>query len=140
MPISGDIDNDGLGDIVFSSGSFAPDKPHLFMVEYEETLNIIKTKNTMPGVITISQNFPNPFNPETTFNYTVHKTGEVLFSIYNVMGDLVYTVDNGPLLPGSYNIVWNGVNNFNRPVSSGIYFYQLKSGEEVKSGKMVYSK
>ena len=137
---SGDIDNDGLGDIVFSSGSFAPDKPHLFMVEYEETLDIIKTKNTTPGVITISQNFPNPFNPETTFNYTVHKTGKVLFSIYNVMGDLVYTVDNGSLLPGSYNIVWNGVNNFNRPVSSGIYFYQLKSGEEVKSGKMVYSK
>ncbi len=137
---SGDIDNDGLGDIVFSSGSFAPDKPHLFMVEYEETLDIIKTKNTTPGVITISQNFPNPFNPETTFNYTVHKTGKVLFSIYNVMGDLVYTVDNRTLFPGSYNIVWNGVNNFNRPVSSGIYFYQLKSGEEVKSGKMVYSK
>ena len=137
---SGDIDNDGLGDIVFSSGSFAPDKPHLFMVEHEEMLDVIKTKNTIPSAITISQNFPNPFNPETTFNYTVNKTGEVIFSIYSVTGDLVYTIDNGILFPGSYNIVWNGVNNFNRSVSSGIYFYQLKLGKVIKSGKMVFSK
>ena len=137
---SGDIDNDGLGDIIFSSGSFAPDKPHLFMIENEETLEISSSKNTVPSVITISQNYPNPFNPQTNFHYTIHKAGKVSFSIYNVVGELIYTINKGMLFTGDYNITWKGVDNLNQPVSSGVYFYQLTLGESVKSGKMVFSK
>ena len=138
--ITGDIDNDDKQDIIFSSASFAPDKPHLFMIEHEETLNTKTPKNTIPGDITISQNFPNPFNPQTRFNYTLNKTGDIFFNIYNVTGEIVYTVNIGVQGPGDYSMVWNGVDNSNLSVSSGIYFYQLKSGGTIKSGKMVFSK
>ena len=138
--ITGDIDNDEKQDIIISSGSFAPDKPHLFMIEYEETLKISEEKNAVPNNIIISQNFPNPFNPKTQFRYTLNKKENILFSIYNVTGALVYTSNKGVQNPGTYDIIWEGVDNFNVPVSSGVYFYQIRSGSILKSGKMALNK
>ena len=138
--ITGDIDNDEKQDIIISSGSFAPDKPHLFMIEYEETLKISEEKKAVPNNIIISQNFPNPFNPKTQFRYTLNKKENILFSIYNVTGALVYTSNKGVQNPGTYDIIWEGVDNFNVPVSSGVYFYQIRSGSILKSGKMALNK
>ena len=81
-----DIDNDGNGDIVFLSGSFASDKPQLFMVEYEEqSLSIQDNKTTIKN-FRLNQNYPNPFNPTTKFEYFLNNDGEIEISIYDVTG------------------------------------------------------
>ena len=70
---SGDMDNDGNGDLIISSGSFASDKSTLFMVEHDGTLSINEQKKSLPNHFHLEQNYPNPFNPETQFSYTLTK-------------------------------------------------------------------
>ncbi len=137
---SGDVDNDNKNDIVFSSASFAPDKPHLFMIEHGGTLNIKNTEKTIPKMIDINQNYPNPFNPETRFVYTLNESGDISLRIYDIRGKLVYTVFEGNREPGTHRDRWSSVDYNNQPVSSGVYFYNLRSGGKSITKKMILSK
>ena len=88
----GDVDNDGLGDIIFSSASFAADKPHLFMIENDGLLTNDNTELQLPLVFTIGQNYPNPFNPDTKFDYNIYHTNDMSLKIYDILGNEIYTV------------------------------------------------
>ncbi len=85
-------------------------------------------------------NFPNPFNPSTTisFNLTTENTEKnTELVIYNIKGQKVKTLECGESLSTkadgvSYSIIWNGKDENNKPVSSGIYFYQLRVDGEYK--------
>jgi hypothetical protein len=85
-------------------------------------------------------NYPNPFNPETTIAFDLVKSGPVELKIYNVVGEEVKTLINNSLLPGSYKIIWDGTDNSDQQVASGIYIYSLKTGNSVQSNKMVLLK
>ena len=136
----GDVDNDGLGDIIFSSASFAADKPHLFMIENDGLLTNDNTELQLPLIFTIGQNYPNPFNPDTKFDYNIYHTNDVSLKIYDILGNEIYTVYTGTRTPGSYRATWRGVDNNNKPVASGVYLYQLVSGDNSITKKLLLNK
>ena len=88
----------------------------------------------------LKNNYPNPFNPTTTIKYSLKNNMNVKLSIYNVVGQKVKTLVNSTKTPGSHNVQWNGLNEAGQKVSSGIYFYRLKSGSNVKMKKMMLLK
>ena len=67
-------------------------------------------------------NYPNPFNPSTTFKFSLSTTSNVGLNIYNVKGQLVKTLINEELESGLHSIVWNGDDNNGKMASSGVYF------------------
>ncbi len=86
--------------------------------------------------VIMGNNYPNPFNPETTINYTLKRAGNVSLKIYNSKGQLVESLVNGQRDANNYNVVWKANN-----ISSGIYFYQLKVDNElIGTKKMVLMK
>jgi outer membrane protein assembly factor BamB len=88
--------------------------------------------------------YPNPFNAETTIRYTIPNNNQirhemlVQLNIYDIRGSLIRTLVDDHLLPGSYTSVWNGTNDNEAPVASGIYIYTLEMGERVASQKMLF--
>jgi hypothetical protein len=86
------------------------------------------------------QNMPNPFNPVTTIRYELEKTVHVTLRIYDVEGRIVRQLVDKVQGRGQYSQLWNGRNRSGESVASGIYFYQLKAGREVRTKKMVLLK
>ena len=84
-----------------------------------------------PREFALHQNFPNPFNPDTTINYELAESADVTLQIYNVLGQVVRTlVASEAQNAGRYQIRWNGMDDRGVPVSSGIYFYQISADEK----------
>jgi M6 family metalloprotease-like protein len=86
------------------------------------------------------QNYPNPFNPTTSITFTVASRSHTTLSIYNIEGRLVKTLWNAEMDGGAKTIVWNGMDARGNLVSSGVYFYRLKSGSNVMTKKMILLK
>ena len=137
---SGDIDNDGNGDIVFSSASFAADKPHLYMIEHGGTLDVSEKNSLVPNEVVISQNYPNPFNPETTLQYSIPADGLVSIKVYDILGNKIKTLIEQWKSAGAHTEMWNGQNDNSQAVSSGVYFYQIKVGDKQVTKKMIFAK
>jgi len=95
-------------------------------------------------------NYPNPFNPSTTISFELNSetTENTKLTIYNLKGqkvkDLSPSLCHPELVEGrretNYSVVWNGTDQNNQPVSSGIYFYKLKAGDLEISRKMLLLK
>lgn len=84
-------------------------------------------------------NYPNPFNSSTHFYYELKKEGWVEFKIYNLLGELVVTLEQSNKSPGSYRLSWDGRDAMGLPVSTGNYFYQIRlNAKEVKTGKLSF--
>lgn len=73
----------------------------------------------------LEQNFPNPFNPETTIKYSVSRKSFVQIKVYDISGRLINSLVAKALSAGSYSAVWNGKDITGNNVSSGIYFYNM---------------
>ncbi len=71
-------------------------------------------------------NYPNPFNPQTTISFQLSENDEVNLSIYNIKGQKIKTIVNQKLEQGLHQITWDGKNDNNQYVASGVYFYKLK--------------
>ena len=83
-----------------------------------------------PREFALHQNFPNPFNPDTTIKYDLSESADVTLQIYNVLGQVVRTlVASEAQNAGRYQIRWNGMDDRGVSVSSGIYFYRISAGE-----------
>ena len=100
---------------------------------------VLKTEDT-PLVFSLSQNAPNPFNPETIISYALPQSEQVKLVIYNVLGQEIRTLVNAFKPAGRYRVVWNSKDDFGRSVSSGIYFYQITAGEFLDTRKMLILK
>jgi hypothetical protein len=95
----------------------------------------------IPGLVTeLRGNYPNPFNPETTISYSLKEATPVSIGIYNVKGQLVRTLVSEAKEAGSHSVVWNGRDNDNRSVSSGVYFYKMSAGKYSSTRKMIMMK
>ena len=78
------------------------------------------------------RNFPNPFNPETTIKFNTENTEEnTEIEIYNIKGQKIKQLEVRNLKLGINEVIWDGTDENNQPVSSGIYMYQLKIGRKV---------
>ncbi len=85
-------------------------------------------------------NFPNPFNPSTTISYTLGEEAAVALTVFNVHGREVRTLIRGTEQAGPHEAVWDGRDNHNQDVSSGLYFYLLRAGDFRDMRKMVLLK
>ena len=84
--------------------------------------------------------YPNPFNPETTIEYSIDKDSNVELVIYNIKGQKVYSFNPEYQTKGIHKVKWSGVSDNKRPVASGVYFYQLKTETESRISKMLLLK
>jgi hypothetical protein len=111
----------------------------VFVAQYDNESPTPVKGTLAPRGLSIS-NYPNPFNPATTLNYTVPARERVRVSIYDVHGALVTTlVDNEPSTAGSFSVEWDGRAG-GASLSSGIYFARIEQAGRVATKKMVLLK
>jgi hypothetical protein len=91
-------------------------------------------------VTRLNSNYPNPFNPTTTISFDLAERGRTKLSVYNLRGQLVRTLFNGQKESGRHSVVWDGRDNSNRSVSSGVYFYRLETPKHTSTRKMLMVK
>jgi hypothetical protein len=101
---------------------------------------IDETNEDILSVTTLSGNYPNPFNPETTISFNIANQTNVELNVYNLKGQKVKTLINDKLSKGAHKVVWDGKNSSGQKVSSGVYFYRLKTPKLVSVKKMLLIK
>ncbi|MBI5464509.1 MAG: T9SS type A sorting domain-containing protein, partial [Ignavibacteriales bacterium] len=111
---------------------------------YVPSTNVDKVIPLLPMDWVLYQNYPNPFNPTTTIEYDVPEVGgkvpRVAIQIFNILGQKVRTIERTNRDAGHYKVIWDGRNDINQPVASGVYIYRLLTGEKVVSKKMIMLK
>ena len=100
----------------------------------------IENEGLIPLEYSLANNYPNPFNPQTTISYGLPRQSDLTLIIYNIMGQEIMRWDEQNIPPGFYRKTWNGRNKFGVPVVSGVYFYRIQAGDFVKTKKMVLLK
>jgi len=101
----------------------------------DNTLN-----NEQPLEYALSANYPNPFNPSTTIDYSIATASDVSIVVYDMMGREIRTLVADFATPGSYSVVWDSKNNEGLSVSAGMYVYKMISGDFVEVNKMLLVK
>ncbi len=125
---------DGLHEYVIESIEFG--SADGVMVQTE----IAKNGTELPTDFALEQNYPNPFNPETQIEFSLPTPSQVELTIYNVLGQQVKVLAAGEIPAGMHSLTWNGTDDSNRAVASGIYLYRLQAGTNVFSRKMMLLK
>ncbi|MCG8607451.1 S8 family serine peptidase, partial [bacterium] len=93
--------------------------------------------NLVPDSYALKPNYPNPFNPSTTIEYDLPNNEHVILAVYNTLGQLVRTLVDAEQPAGGHRINWDGTNQGGRPVSTGVYFYSLRTENFSKTLKMI---
>lgn len=106
-------------------------------VEVQPVVGIAITGDMPVYTYTLQQNYPNPFNPQTEIRFVLAQGGRAELSIYNILGQKVRTLVDGQLSPGVHSAVWDGRNDAGRQLASGVYIYQLVSGNYREIKKMI---
>ena len=96
--------------------------------------------NSLPNKFVLHQNYPNPFNPVTTLRYDLPENSLVNITVYDMLGRQVKTLVNQAQDAGYRSVVWDATNDYGKPVSAGIYLYQIQAGEYMQTRKMVLLK
>ena len=95
----------------------------------------VEQGSALPSSFSLSQNYPNPFNPSTNIKFTLKESGNASLRVYNTLGQLIMTINEGYKPAGTYNVNIN-MDNF----ASGIYFYSLQEGNNLLTKKMLLLK
>lgn len=105
--------------------------PNQALIEIPVTGTGVATgsNDLIPLTTALYGNYPNPFNPTTTISYGLNQKSEVTLFVFNVKGQKVKTLINEVQEPGYYNISWNGKDNNEKQVTSGVYFYSIRVGD-----------
>jgi photosystem II stability/assembly factor-like uncharacterized protein len=108
------------------------------------TIGILRNETTIPSKYYLYQNYPNPFNAGTKIKFeipngfpikTFGNVKQVVLTMYDITGREIQTLVNKELQPGIYEVTFDGTN-----LPSGIYFYQLKTGEFIETKKLILLK
>jgi len=94
----------------------------------------------LPHILVLYPNYPNPFNPVTTLRYDLPEQTHVNITIYDMLGRQVKTLINHTQDAGYRSVIWNATNDYGKPVSAGIYLYQIQAGDYISTKKMVLLK
>lgn len=111
-------------------------------------LNIVMSPtavNNNPGDLTVKEYklynaYPNPFNPSTTIKVDLAKSGNASLIVYNVLGQVERVLYRGKLKAGSHQFIWDGMNDKGESLSSGLYFYQLRTANVIETKGVVFMK
>jgi choice-of-anchor B domain-containing protein len=107
----------------------------LFVFAFNDPTTDVNTDfPEVPKQFTLLDNYPNPFNPATTISYKLPKTAQVNLVVYNALGQPIKTLLNSIQSAGTHRVVWDGQNDSGKQVSSGIYYYRIKT-ENFKATK-----
>jgi hypothetical protein len=98
---------------------------------------INNTTENLPAEFRLEQNYPNPFNPSTVIRYSLKTAAHVRLYIYNLIGQKIRTLEDTYQNAGRYALIWDGKDDKNNPVSSGIYIYTIRSEEFNMQKKMI---
>jgi len=95
------------------------------------------TADQTPVGFELNENYPNPFNPQTTIEVYLDRQSHINLSVYNAAGQKVKTLVNLSLMAGSHRYIWLGDDDGGKRIESGVYFCRLQSAEGVKTIKML---
>jgi hypothetical protein len=132
MTILGDPIGDGNGDEIYLDNVVLK-QLGASAIDEEPSINA-------PAVFALKNNYPNPFNPTTTIEYSLDKADDVTINIYSVTGQLVRTLTNESMSAGTHRVTFNGLDNNGNSLSSGIYFYTLQNSVQSITKKMILMK
>jgi hypothetical protein len=105
------------------------------MVTVIGTSDVERQVSGIPVEYKLSQNFPNPFNPSTTFNYSLKNAGDVQIEIFDASGKEIKKIVDGYRAAGSYQVNFSAGN-----LPSGIYYYKISTPQFVQTKKMILLK
>ncbi|MBI5326286.1 MAG: T9SS type A sorting domain-containing protein [Ignavibacteriae bacterium] len=108
-------------------------------IQCENITGIDEYRNFKSNLI-ISGNYPNPFLKLTSIEFESASSGNVIVTIYDNSGSQVQKLECTDCQPGKNILQWNGLDNNNNQVQSGVYFYEVKFNNEVQSKKMILIK
>jgi hypothetical protein len=94
----------------------------------------------IPTEFALHENYPNPFNPSTTLRFDLPEVSDATVTIYNMLGQRVRTFNMNDTPAGYHSVKWNATNDYGDPVGAGVYLYQLRADQFVKTRKMVLLK
>ena len=103
-------------------------------------LSVDELIDVTPTVSALHENYPNPFNPTTTLRFDLPEVSSITLTIYNMLGQRVRTFNMNDTPAGYHSIKWNATNDYGDPVGAGVYLYQLRANQYVKTRKMVLLK
>ena len=140
-----DVDYDGniitiAGSLVWVTGQgisfpYNGSAPDIGAFEYDPGTSMEPEINNSTG--SLISNYPNPFNATTTMSFSIPVNGIVELSVFNIKGQKIVTLVDENLRIGLHGVIWNGNDESGNPVSSGIYFYILRTEEEIITNKMI---
>ena len=126
---------------IFSEYDYQSEDADVFLMKKEISNNNISDNIIHKlSLIHLKQNYPNPFSPLTKINFSLNKSGYTTLKIFNVKGQLIKTLVNKCKNSGDYSIIWDGTDNKNRKVSSGVYYYRLQVDNRVKTKSLILVK
>lgn len=106
------------------------------MIFKNDLVTIVETEDDVtPTLFTLNQNFPNPFNPSTKITYSLTSAGFITLKVFDILGNEISTLVSEDKSAGNYEIDFSG-----KDLSSGVYLYVLRFGDEVYSKKMMLLK
>ena len=103
--------------------------------KFNEIVSVKDEDRFIPDEHALLQNYPNPFNPSTKMKYSLPQSSNVVIKVFDILGNEIETLVDEEKLAGTYEITWYANN-----LPSGIYLYQLRTGDFVETKKMVLMK
>lgn len=103
-------------------------------------VSVASHPDVLPREFDLLPNYPNPFNPSTSFSVALPSAGHVTLEIYNLLGQRVVTLYDGTAPAGYLELTWNGKDGRGHSVGSGVYFYRVEAQSFQKVRKMVLLK
>lgn len=131
-----DDDNDGLTPTQWSGGNFQIPAGTVQLLELTPNATGIKTHSQPLNNFALLINYPNPFNNSTKIEFSVPKKSFVTLEILNINGEKIRTLLNESIPSGNHSVIWNGRDDRNAIVASGVYFCRLK-GLKIKMRKII---
>jgi len=141
-----DINGDGVDEFLVSAFAYPNmgyrGRVYVYAGDTTTVVDVEEGQPELPLTFDLQQNYPNPFNVRTIISYTLSltKPQTVTLKMFNTGGELVRTLVNTNQASGRHRTVWDGRNDVGEEVSSGIYFYVLKIGQQSQFRKALMVK